>query len=160
MLTSTSVHCAVHTVDVCQRADAPNDLAGNHRSSHIVGSSVLRVAHNCRVISDGDEGGNSSASGLRGMHRRIKRLFGKTDGEEEVQAADDCDVEQESESEESEGEDEAGEEQLLYWEVRGAVIPLTISHARSDHTFSRGTVCPTGKALREVWLQLRMAKTE
>ncbi len=81
-------------------------------------SEMCWACNNHRVISESDEGGGCGEdTGLRSVHRKIKKLFGKVDNEGEL-AGDDFELEdKESESEEEEEVEEAGEEQLLYWEV-------------------------------------------
>lgn len=74
----------------------------------------------CRVISESDEGGGGSSgeTGLRSVHRKIKKLFGKVDDEAELmQTTDDFDLEDEESESDTGEEQETGEEQQLYWEV-------------------------------------------
>ena len=95
--------------------------AANDVKCHAHGE-VCWARHNHRVISESDEGGGGGGdTGLRSVHRKIKKLFGKADDEGDLAAGDDFELEdKESESEdedEEDAEEEAGEEQQLYWEV-------------------------------------------
>lgn len=85
------------------------------------------------MISDDKESskGKDDASKLKQVKRKVKHLFGKTDKEEEDQAADfeedngkDAFEQEEEEREEEKEQDKDGatdeeleKEQLLYWEV-------------------------------------------
>ncbi|BDA41056.1 probable FT-interacting protein 3 [Coccomyxa sp. Obi] len=105
-----------------------------------------------RVISESDEGGGGGGeAGLRSVHRKIKKLFGKVDDEEQLTAGDDFELEgKESESEEGEdAEEEAGDEQQLYWEVsvgnqtkRSRLAPLQNSRAKWGQDFAFAVVLP------------------
>ncbi|EIE27012.1 hypothetical protein COCSUDRAFT_83571 [Coccomyxa subellipsoidea C-169] len=105
-----------------------------------------------RVISESDEGGggHSGEVGLKSVHRKIKRLFGKVDDEGELmQTTDDFDLDDdESESDENE-EQEIEDEQQLYWEVsvgnqtkRSRLAPLQGARAQWGQDFAFAVVLP------------------
>ncbi len=109
----------------------------------------------CRVISESDEGGggHSEEVGLKSVHRKIKRLFGKVDDEGELmQTTDDFDLDDdESESDENE-EQEIEDEQQLYWEVRFSrrncrLLSCCIEHYNmvwdpATSVLDRNSICP------------------
>ncbi|KAK9916339.1 hypothetical protein WJX75_001462 [Coccomyxa subellipsoidea] len=116
-------------------------------------SPCFKERHNLhRVISESDEGGGGSSgeTGLRSVHRKIKKLFGKVDDEAELmQTTDDFDLEDEESESDTGEEQETGEEQQLYWEVavgnqtkRSRLAPLQGSRAQWGQDFAFAVVLP------------------
>ena len=107
----------------------------------------------CRVISDDKEGldKKDNRGTLKNVKRKVKHLFGKSDKEEEDQAADFLEddelgplEEEEEERAEKKEQDQAGvtdeqleDEQLLYWEVRPHLVLSQYYYYRSFLTFGK-----------------------